>query len=462
MTSFRLKHFLERNGGGCWGDDPTGIDDTVVLRSTEQSSDGEWRITDPAVRHISASERKSKTIELDDIIITKSSGSTDHIGKASIADQTVAELEAVYSNFMQRIRINSRASPKYVWHLLNSFFARYHYNIYANSTSGLGNLNSRIVGNLLFPIPDLLTQQAIADFLDCETARIDSLIKKKQRLVELLGEKRNVLITTAVTGNNPNKPENSGGRNRRSVKGGGGSDIKLRYREVKKRLIVENEFPHIPDDWGVERLRFLFTESKERNGKIPVGEMLSVSEYHGVVPRDYEDEDQERTDEELENYRVVRPGQLAVNSMWLNHLGLGVSEHTGHVSPAYNVYNISERLDRRFIHHLLRSKYYLKIYLRYLYGIRPNSFQIKSNDWASIPILIPDISTQRVIADFLDRETARIDKIIERTRVSIDRLKEYRSALITAAVTGQINVSTYARSKTTDRLLDAIQSEIQA
>jgi type I restriction enzyme, S subunit len=142
------------------------------------------------------------------------------------------------------------------------------------------------------------------------------------------------------------------------------SDLELRLREVRKRLIVENEFPNIPDDWGVERLRFLFTESKERNGKTPVGEMLSVSEYHGVIPRKYEDEDQKRTGEELENYRVVRPGQLAVNSMWLNHLGLGVSEHIGHVSPAYNVYDISEGLDRRFVHHLLRSNYYLKIYLR--------------------------------------------------------------------------------------------------
>jgi type I restriction enzyme S subunit len=116
------------------------------------------------------------------------------------------------------------------------------------------------------------------------------------------------------------------------------SDLERKRREVRQRLIDENEFPNIPEDWGVERLRFLFTESKERNGKSPVGEMLSVSEYRGVMPREYEYEEQKRTNEELESYRVVRPGQLAVNSMWLNHLGLGVSGYTGHVSPAYNVY----------------------------------------------------------------------------------------------------------------------------
>ena len=209
------------------------------------------------------------------------------------------------------------------------------------------------------------------------------------------------------------------------------STLGQKRREVRQRLIEENEFPHIPEDWGVERLRFLFTESKERNGKSPVGDMLSVSEYRGVVPREYENEEQKRTEDELENYRVVRPGQLAVNSMWLNHLGLGVSEHTGHVSPAYNVYDISDRLERRFVHHLMRSNYYLKIYLRYLYGIRPNSFQIKSNDWASIPIIVPDLPTQRAIADFLDRETARIDLLIEKKQRLVALLGERVVSLIT-------------------------------
>ncbi|MBD0866288.1 MAG: restriction endonuclease subunit S [Rhodobacteraceae bacterium] len=196
----RLKHFLVKNDSGCWGEDPTGIDDTVVLRSTEQSANGDWRITDPAVRHISASERKTKTIDLDDIIITKSSGSADHIGKASIANQSIADLEAVYSNFMQRIRVNHHALPGYVWHLLNSSVARYHYNVYATSTSGLGNLNGSIIGNLPIPLPTLTTQRQIADFLDRETARIGILQVKTRTSIDRLREYRAALITGAVTG----------------------------------------------------------------------------------------------------------------------------------------------------------------------------------------------------------------------------------------------------------------------
>ncbi len=448
MTSFRLKHFLERNDGGCWGDDPTGIDDTVVLRSTEQSSDGEWRITDPAVRHISASERKSKTIELDDIIITKSSGSTDHIGKASIADQTVAELEAVYSNFMQRIRINSRASPKYVWHLLNSFFARYHYNIYANSTSGLGNLNSRIVGNLLFPIPDLLTQQAIADFLDCETARIDSLIKKKQRLEELLGEKRNVLITTAVTGNNLNTPEKSGGRNRRFVEGGEVIDTFLEQFASKYR-------------WMIAPAKRRFQYRKDINKGMRETHRMALT-MRGVIDRSLDDlEGLQASD--YSTYQIFEQGDIAFKLIDLENIKtsrVGLVPRRGIMSSAYiRLMPTSPDADSRFY-----SWFFFAVYLNNIFngmggGVRQN---LTPTDLLEFPIPIPDLPTQRAIADFLDRETTRIDKIIERTRISIDRLKEYRSALITAAVTGQINVSTYARSRTTDRQLDAIQSEIQA
>lgn len=204
---------------------------------------------------------------------------------------------------------------------------------------------------------------------------------------------------------------------------------------ARLRLIEDNEIPSLPEGWDVRRFRFLFRESKERNGQTPVGSMLSVSEYRGVVPKEYEHVEQQRTDEELQTYRVVRPGQMAVNTMWLNHLGLGVSDYLGHVSPAYAVYEISPELNKRFIHHLFRSQYYLKLYLRYLYGIRPNSFQIKSDDWNSIPVIVPPSDTQKHIADFLDRETARIDQLIEKKQRLLVVTNERKANFILSAVT---------------------------
>lgn len=201
-------------------------------------------------------------------------------------------------------------------------------------------------------------------------------------------------------------------------------------------LADRNELPKLPAGWSIERFRFLFSESKERNGSKPVGDMLSVSEYHGVTPKIYEHDEQRRSDVELEAYRVVHPGQLVVNSMWLNHLGLGVSNHMGHVSPAYGVYDISPRLNPRFAHHLLRSNFYLRIYKRYLYGIRPNSFQVKANDWSNIPIILPDLPTQSSIADFLDRETAQVDNLMEQKNSLISSLEDSMRTIIVAAVTG--------------------------
>jgi type I restriction enzyme S subunit len=75
-------------------------------------------------------------------------------------------------------------------------------------------------------------------------------------------------------------------------------------------------------------------------------------------------------------------------------------------------------------------------------------------------IRVPDLPTQIAIAGFLDRETARIDHIRDKTRVSIDRLREYRSSLITAAVTGQVDVTKWVKAGTAERRLDAVQATV--
>ena len=75
---------------------------------------------------------------------------------------------------------------------------------------------------------------------------------------------------------------------------------------------------------------------------------------------------------------------------------------------------------------------------------------------------MPPISEQRAIAAFLDRETVRIDTLVTKIRETIDRLREFRSALITVAVTGQIDVSTWSNQGTSDRRLDQIEEATSA
>ncbi|EPP4108476.1 restriction endonuclease subunit S [Ectopseudomonas oleovorans] len=191
----------------------------------------------------------------------------------------------------------------------------------------------------------------------------------------------------------------------------------------------------IPAHWNIKKFRYVFEESPEKITDEVVGDMLSVSGYRGIEVKQYDDEGRRRTDEELFGYRVVRPGQLVVNTMWLNYAGLGVSEHEGHVSPAYRSYWIDPAMDKRFIHHLMRSGTYVQGYTRLLTGIRPNSLQMGRDDLMVFPVLLPTKSEQTQIARFLDHETARIDALIEEQQRLIELLKEKRQAVISHAVT---------------------------
>lgn len=195
----------------------------------------------------------------------------------------------------------------------------------------------------------------------------------------------------------------------------------------------------IPSHWGLQKFRHLFRESPERITETVIGPMLSVSGYRGIEIKEYDDENRRRLDEELTGYRIVRIGQLVVNTMWLNYAGLGVSEFEGHVSPAYRSYWIEKKMGKRFVHHLMRSSIYVQGYTRLLTGIRPNSLQMSRDDLFEFPVIVPPSSEQLAIATFLDRETAKIDALIDEQKKLIELLKEKRQSVISHAVTKGIN-----------------------
>jgi len=209
------------------------------------------------------------------------------------------------------------------------------------------------------------------------------------------------------------------------------------YSEYKESGVVW--LGTIPAGWSVERFRWVFRESPEKIESDVVGPMLSVSGYRGIEIKDYDDENRRRLDEDLIGYRIVRPGQLVVNTMWLNYAGLGVSEHEGHVSPAYRSYWIERDVEPRYIHHMMRSSIYVQGYTRLLTGIRPNSLQMSRDDLMDFPVLLPPRAEQTAIAAFLDRETAKIDALVAEQERLIALLKEKRQAVISRAVTKGLN-----------------------
>ena len=201
----RLKSVLARNDAGVWGDDPRAGEGTIVLRSTEQTIDGGWTIENPARRDLAIQERRIALLAAGDLVVTKSSGSKFHIGKTSLVTTREAELEACFSNFMQRLRCRTSFYPKLAWYLLNSPVGREQLVLGSKTTTGLANLNGTVLGEIATPIPPLPEQRAIVRYLDHVVPRIRKYVGAKHRLIALLEEERQTVINLAVTrGLNPN------------------------------------------------------------------------------------------------------------------------------------------------------------------------------------------------------------------------------------------------------------------
>ena len=194
-----FKALLVRNDSGVWGED-SASEGTIVLRSTEQSINGEWSIDTPAIRMLTAREAAQAQLEIGDLVVTKSSGSHLHIGKTSIVDESIAELRCGFSNFMQRLRVDCQHEARFFWYLMNAPVAREQLVFLSSTTTGLGNLNASIMGAIRVAAAPLIEQRAIAAFLDREAAKIDMLIARVQGAVDLLKEFRTALISAAVTG----------------------------------------------------------------------------------------------------------------------------------------------------------------------------------------------------------------------------------------------------------------------
>ena len=189
----------------------------------------------------------------------------------------------------------------------------------------------------------------------------------------------------------------------------------------------------LPPGWRPTKLRSFLTRRKRT--KNPDIQLLSVNLPQGVVPRQ-EGDGRPAPSLDLDGYQEVRPNDLVMNQLGKPHGALGVSAHHGIISPAYFVAEISEEADPRFVHHLLRTRLYISEYERRGKYMPPSQFDISWEQFRDIPVALPPLEEQRVIADYLDTETARIDALISKKHRLLDVLAERRQAeIITAMAT---------------------------
>lgn len=410
-----LKHQIERNDGGVWGEDPDGEDDTFVLRSTEQTVDGHWMLDDPAPRKLSEAEIRGSLLAENDLLLTKSSGSSLHIGKTTLVNAEIAGMRCCYSNFMQRIRMKPTFLPKLAWYVMNNNLARLQFDLLSNSTTGLANLNATMVGQIVVPVPPLQEQTQIAAFLDRETSKIDVLVAEQKRLMNLLKEKRQAVICHAVTkGLNPSA----------AMKPSGNEWLGI-----------------VPEHWGIRRVSNVFHEvSDAGNDHLPI---LSVSIHHGVSDKERDEEEMDRKvsrSEDRSKYKQVLPGDLVYNMMRAWQGGFGTVTVPGMVSPAYVVARPKSQMNTAYVEHLLRTPQAVEQMRRHSRGVTDFRLRLYWDEFKNLAVLIPPIGEANAICAEIAEMDKRFNDLAESCQRSIDLLQERRTALISDAVTGQIDV----------------------
>ena len=177
--------------------------------------------------------------------------------------------------------------------------------------------------------------------------------------------------------------------------------------------------PHL---WREVPFWSLFRRVKEINH--PDEELLSVYRDHGVVPTASRDDNFNKPSLDLSGYQLVRKGALVTNKMKAWQGSIAISRHRGIVSPAYYVYEPLSREHDQYLHYLLRSQPFVALYQRISKGVRVNQWDLEHEALRIVPIRLPDLPTQKAIADFLDRETARIDQLIEKKQRMVEVLGE--------------------------------------
>jgi len=345
-----------------------------------------------------------------DVVITKDSESWDDIAVPALVTETTDDFVCGYHLAMIRPDHEKLLGP-FLLRCLQSKTLRIQLELAANGITRFGIPKSAI-GSMALPVPPISVQRAIILFLNCETADIDALISAKQRLLDLLAEKRRAIVAEAVMrGINVSAP--------------------LRPSGI-------DWLGDIPVHWEVERSRWLFEERDERS-TTGEEEMLTVSHLTGVTPRSEKDVNMFEA-ETTAGYKLCFAGDLAINTLWAWMGAMGTARVNGIVSPAYNVYTPGPRLVPDYVDALVRIPIFAQEVTRYSKGVWSSRLRLYPEGFFETYWPVPPLEEQREIVRHIATETAKIDRLRTATEHSITLLKERRGAVIAAAVTGQIEI----------------------
>ncbi len=284
----------------------------------------------------------------------------------------------------------------------------------ATNIYGAYILNQDLIKNAHLLVPPLQEQTIIANFLDKKTAQIDEAIAIKQKQIELLKERKKIIIQKAVTqGLDPNVPMRDSG---------------------------VDWLGQIPKHWEIRRSKFLFTQRKEKAWKDDI--QLSATQAYGVIPQaEYEEKVGRKVVKiqfHLDKRKHVELDDFVI-SMRSFQGGLERAWARGCIRSSYIILKPLEDLDTDFYSYLLKLPIYIKALQKTASFIRDGQ-DLNFENFSKVDLLIPSLEEQTGIAAFIVQQTTLAEKTVELYQQQIEKLNEYKTTLINSAVTGRIKI----------------------
>ena len=356
-------------------------------------------------------------IRYGDVLFAASGETMEEIGKSSV---NLLDGEALCGGDVILLRPTIPVTAGFLGYATNS-----QYVVHQKSRLGRGMTVMHIYGKQLKAVaillPPVAEQRLIADFLDRETARIDALVAKKEESIRLLREKRTALISRAVTK---------------------GLDPDVAMRDSGIDWLGE-----IPAHWDVRRLRRCVSVTGGVTPPTDIGAYWNGA-IPWVTPKDMKRETISDSTIQVTEDAVNRTSLSIIDSgavlMVVRGMILAKTVPVGWTTRPVTINQDMKALrpvpgiEPQF---LLRALGAARAPLLTLVEVAGHGTRrLPTDRWLALPLAIPPADEQRAIADLLHRETARIDALVGKVKAAIEHLKEYRAAVISAAVTGRIDV----------------------
>jgi type I restriction enzyme, S subunit len=413
----RLKIAIKTAINGIWGDVPQeNNDDLICVRVADFNYDMLGVSTDNlTIRNIPASKQSYRILSNQDLLIEKSGGGD--IWPVGRLVSYNLDIKAVCSNFIARLSVNGEISSRFICYVFASTYSIGLNTRSIKQTTGIQNLDLQAYLNEKIAFPPYSEQRAIAAYLDRETAHIDALIARKRELIDLLHRQRTAVISHAVTK---------------------GLDAQVPLRDSGVEWLGE-----IPAHWEVLLLRRV--TKRVKTGCTPAGARSSAFQENGwnwFTPGDFSGSILlEKSSRTLSEEGLREVPVFPENTVYL----VGIGATIGKVGLSTRVGSCNQQIHGIVVGDSVNSKF-----IAYSLSIR-HEFIVKCGKYTTLPIINqdetkslifvrPPLAEQLHIAAFLDHETARIDHLISEIEASIELLRQQRTALISAAVTGRIDV----------------------